>query len=220
MRKLVLFIALLAIFSALTALPAAAQGAAPCAGSLPTQLTVGGQGQIAQAFSTLRDSPGGIPIQIVYAPATFTVIGGPACGPFDNLTYFQIDYGNGQSGWANESQIISQWGYNAYWLTPTSAPPPPPPPPGTCAGSLAPQLSVNGRGQIAEVFSSLRATPGGLPTQIVYAPAQFNVVEGPVCSGSLNYWHIHYDSGLDGWAVESEVFSAWGYNHYWLVPVS
>jgi hypothetical protein len=221
MRRFLILIATLFIFGALAVLPAAAAGDTPCFGSLPTQLTVGAQGQIAQRFSTLRDSPGGVPIQIMYAPATFTVIGGPACGAFDSLTYFEIDYGGGLTGWASESQIVSEWGYNLYWLTPTDAPPPPPPPPPEeCPGSLPTQLAVNGRGQIAEVFSTLRPAPGAVPGQIIYAPAQFTVLEGPVCDSYLNYWRIRYDDGLEGWAAESQTVSPWGYNRYWLIPVA
>ena len=46
MRKFAIVIAIVTVLSVLMALPAAAGGTPTCAGSLPTQLTVGGRGQI------------------------------------------------------------------------------------------------------------------------------------------------------------------------------
>ena len=57
------------------------------------------------------------PFQTVYAPASFTVLAGPASDGF--LCYFQIQYDNGLSGWAVESQVSSEWGSNMYWLAPS-----------------------------------------------------------------------------------------------------
>ncbi|HVU13794.1 MAG TPA: hypothetical protein VHD90_21100, partial [Phototrophicaceae bacterium] len=92
MRKLVMIlVVVLTVISPLAVFPALAD--ASCPGSLPTRLTVGGRGQIAQTFSTLRDGVAGNPIQVVYAPALFTVLAGPASD--GTLCYFQIQYDNG-----------------------------------------------------------------------------------------------------------------------------
>ncbi len=220
MRKLIILITAVLIFGALAALPAAAQGYS-CPGSLAPRLSLGSHGQIAQTFSTLRAAPGGAPIQIVYAPATFTVTEGPACDGY--LTYFHIQYDNGgPNGWAVESELYSVWGYNQYWLAPTNAPPPPPPPPPqntTCPGSLPTQLQIGQHGHIAEVFSTLRDSPGGNAIQIMYPPSTFTVLAGPASDGYLCYFQIQYDNGgPTGWASESQVYSIYGNNKYWLLP--
>lgn len=95
---------------------AAAQADARCPGSLAPRLTVGGSGSIAQRFSSLRTAPAGPAFRVVYAPATFRVLAGPACA--NNLLFWQIDYGGGLVGWANESQVVSVYGLNQYWLRP------------------------------------------------------------------------------------------------------
>ncbi len=228
MRKLAVILACLALLgtlTAVTALPAAAQSSL-CPGSLTPQLFTGARGQIAQSFSTLRDAPGGNPIQTVYAPAQFTVLSGPVSDGW--LCYDQIQYDNGATGWAVESQVYSGWNDNSYWLTPVAAPPtpvvPPPIPPtpvnALCPGGLPNLLTVGGRGYVASTYSSLRDSPGGTPIMKVYSPAQFTVLAGPVSDGYLCYYQIIYDSGVSGWASESQLTSAWGDNMYWLAPLS
>lgn len=213
MRKFVLvLVVILTIISPFAVLPAFAQ--VSCPGSLPTQLTINGRGQIAQSFSTLRDAPAGNPIQVVFAPAQFTVLAGPASDGF--LCYFQIKYDNGLTGWANESELTSIYGSNQYWLIPTNGQPPPAT--SACPGSLATRLTVGGQGTIAQTFSTLRDAPGGNPIQIMFAPAHFTVLAGPASDGFLCYFQIKYDSGATGWAAESEVNSIWGLNQYWLAP--
>lgn len=91
----------------------------------------------------------------------------------------------------------------------------------TCEGSLPTRLVVNGRGRIAQRFSTLRQQPAGAPIQTVFAPASFTVLQGPVCAGTgnLTWYEIQYDSGLRGWASESQIHSIWGPNAYWLEPL-
>ncbi len=216
MRKIAALIALVALFSTFAVVPAFADGS--CPGSLPNQLVVGGRGQIAQTFSTLRYTPGGQPIQIMYAPAQFNVLAGPASDGY--LCYYQIQYDDGMKGWANESELASSYGYNQYWLVPVNGQPPPPPPTSGayCPGSLATQLTVGGQGSIAQTFSTLRDAPGGIETQVVFAPATFTVLAGPASDGYLCYFQIDYGNGQVGWAAESQVWSIWGYNQYWLAP--
>lgn len=210
-----------------------------CTGSLVSRLAVGDQGQVAREFSTLRDAPAGNPIQIVPGGTQFTVIGGPTCA--DNLIYLQLDYGSGVTGWANESQVVSVWGTNLYWLepipvvtptptaTPTATPTPPPTPTlPPCSGSLANQLNTVGQtGEINRVFSTLRSAPAGPAVEVVYSPATFTVAAPPgggpsaVCGADgLTYVYIDYGGGMEGWASESQVISIYGRNLYWLVPSS
>lgn len=217
----------------------AAQAVDPrCPGSLMPRLTVGGTGVIAQRFSSLRVAPGGPAFRIVYAPATFRVLAGPVCAGEVPLNFWQIDYGGGLVGWATESQVVSEFGVNQYWLAPAAAPTalpstplpltptvlppltviPPTAVPAACPGSLPPRLRVGGTGSIAQRFSSLRVSPGGPAFHIVYAPATFRVVGGPVCANDLLFWEIDYGGGLRGWANESQVVSEFGLNQYWLQP--
>lgn len=90
--------------------------AVTCAGSLEPRLTVGQMGQIAERYSTLRQTPGGRVIKVVSAPAMFTVLEGPVCGGFGPLTWYRIRYEDGSEGWASESQRTSRFGNNQYWL--------------------------------------------------------------------------------------------------------
>lgn len=87
-----------------------------------------------------------------------------------------------------------------------------------CPGSLVPRLTVGATGHIAQRFSSLRTAPAGPAFRIVYAPATFTVVSGPVCANGLLFWEIDYGGGLRGWANESQVVSIYGNNQYWLRP--
>lgn len=188
-----------------------------CVGSLAPRLVVGQTGRVARHFSSLRSAPGGPAFRIMRGGSVFTVVDGPQC--VNNLVYFRVDYGNGVVGWANESQVTSQYGANLYWLepytvTPTNTPVPQDP----CAASLAPRLTVGGQGEIAQRFSTLRGSPGGAPIRVIYAPRTFTVLEGPTCAGGLVYFRIDYGNGLVGWANESQRASAFGANQYWLEP--
>ena len=89
-----------------------------------------------------------------------------------------------------------------------------------CRGSLVARLQVGDTGEIADRFSTLRSVPGGTGV-LIYAPARFTVLEGPVCAanGPLNWYRIEYENGRRGWASESQVNSQWG-SRYWLRPVS
>ncbi len=220
MKKLSLIVIICLLASAVTVLPAFAQYASDptCPGSLPSRLNAGDRGQIAEDYSTLRYTPNGATIQVIFAPAQFTVLS-KLC---DGYTWsLQIQYDSGMTGWATESQVVSEFGYNRYWVAPVGIMPPPPPPPpwdGTCPGAPSPQLAVGDLGYIAQVYSTLRDAPGGIPLKVMYAPGTFQVLEGPVCDGYLNYYHIVYTDGSTGWASEGQIVSEWGYNQYWLLP--
>jgi hypothetical protein len=190
-----------------------------CVGSLTTRLVVGQTGRVARQFSSLRHEAGGPAFRIMRGGSVFTVVDGPRC--VNNLVYFRLDYGNNVVGWANESQVTSQYGRNLYWLEPYTVPATNTPlPPGTCEGSLAPRLVVNGQGTIAQRFSTLRRTAGGPAIRTVFAPRTFTVLEGPVCAGGLTYFRIDYGDGLVGWANESQRSSVFGANQYWLAPAA
>lgn len=119
MKRVVLLFALVAMFTA-AALPAAAQADPACPGSLVPQLYIGATGYITERFSTLRQVPAGdYGNKIIYSPATFTVIDGPVCAGTVPIWFWQIDYGDGNVGWAAESQVYSFWGWNEYWLAET-----------------------------------------------------------------------------------------------------
>jgi hypothetical protein len=210
----------------------AVEAGTPCAGSPDSRLTVGQPGYVAQRFSSLRSAPAGPVIRVIYSPATFTVLEGPVCAGYGPLAFYRVDYGGGVTGWASEGEVYSIYGSNQYWLapglpttvtptvTPTVAPVTPTPSPTVCAGSLATRLTVGNRGQIAQRFSSLRSAAGGPVIRVVYAPAQFTVLAGPVCSGGVQFFNIDYGGGLTGWAAESEVYSIYGFNQYWLAPAA
>lgn len=228
MKKGLIVLGILIIVSVLAAAPALAQDVY-CPESLPTRLNAGDRGQIAQAFSTLRYTPNGETISTVYAPAQFTVIS-KLC---DGFTWvLQIQYDNGLTGWAVESQTLSEFGMNDYWLEPIDAPPAPTLPPPTlptpsipppayddCTNALPSQLRVGDLGYVAQAFSTLRDSPAGAAVERVYAPATFQVVDGPVCAGNNYYYRIAYSDGSSGWALEGQAASAWGSNQYWLLPL-
>ncbi|NPV67834.1 MAG: hypothetical protein HPY64_11860 [Anaerolineae bacterium] len=217
MRKLskivALAVVLVLIGLLLPPLPAYADGGTPCPGSLPTRLAVGDTGEVARSFSSLRNSPGGLVIRVMYTGARFTVLEGPTCA--GGLTFYKIDYGGGLVGWASESAVASPWGAQ-YWLAPVEDGGGTPT---ACAGSLAPRLAVGDTGRVARSFSSLRSSPGGPVISVRGYHEEFTVLEGPVCAaaGPLIWYRIDYGGGAVGWASESQVISPWG-SQYWLEP--
>jgi hypothetical protein len=230
-RAIVLGLALVLIIG-LFVMPDAVQAQGDCSGSLAPRLAVGDTGYVVRSYSSLRSTPGGPAFRIMYNGATFTVVEGPVCA--NGLVHFRVDYGNGIVGWAAESQRNSIYGNNLYWLAPTSTTTPTPTPsptpsptpnpgqPANCAGSLAPRLSVGQQGVVARDFSSLRTAPAGPVFRIIPGGTRFTVLEGPVCAGygTLTWYRIDYGAGLVGWASESERYSIYGNNLYWLAPLS
>ncbi len=91
-----------------------------------------------------------------------------------------------------------------------------------CEGSLAPRLAIGDSGQIVARYSSLRTFPAGPVIHVVYKPATFTVVDGPICAGygPLTWYYIRYDDPAlgEGWASESQVYSIYGRDQYWLEP--
>ncbi|MFN8527774.1 MAG: hypothetical protein U0670_04105 [Anaerolineae bacterium] len=244
--KAVLVVSVLAVLAIATAGAAFGQTAdVTCTGSLANQLnTVGQTGRLTRFFSTLRATPAGVPILYVVTPAEFVVAAPPdggapvRCAAADgvNLYFVYIQYTSapyaGSQGWANESQVVSEYGANQYWLEPFTVQPPtptPPPPGPDCSLSLPNQLNTVGQtGSIVERFSTLRSAPGGAAVAVVDAPASFTVAapaDGGAsfrCAGGFVYVYIQYTSGdaagQTGWALESERVSVYGYDKYWIAP--
>ena len=236
MRKLALlvlaFLLLGATFSANAADPTADPN---CPGSLTPQLTPGATGHVQSFFSSLRNTPDGTVKQVIFSPATFNVqtagqtltdtgLSQPSC--VHNVWSWYIQYTDveGQPvGWASESQVISIFGLNMYWLVPGAITPPTAPT--TCSAAPAFQLTAGGTGEIALTYSTLRSVPGGAGTRIA-APANFTVFDAasvpagytqPTCVGGSAYWYIQYtdvEGQPVGWANE-------GYGStYYLTPTN
>lgn len=235
MRKLALLLVLLVALSTSISVSLAAPAADPaCPGSLVPQLSTSvtnPSGHIAHIFSTLRNTPDGSVKQVVFAPATFNVYDAasvpagysqPSCVNGVWSWYIQyIDVAGQPSGWASESQTISIWGLDQYWLVPGAVPAPTTPT--TCATAPDFRLTPGGSGEIADVYSTLRPAPG-VPGKVIYAPGAFNVFDAasvpagftqPTCAGGIAYWYIQYTDipGQPvGWASEGN------HSTYWLRP--
>jgi hypothetical protein len=235
MRKLaVLIVVLLMVSMTFSVSSAAAPAPDPaCTGSLtrmlsadPAAVTVN-HGFITSIFSTLRYTPDGGVKKVMFSPNEFVVVdpvaepglfaGGltqPTCKT--NVLFWYIRYpATGDEGWASESQVASIFGSNQYWLT---AGDPVTTPPTACPGGPAFALTAGGQGQIAQVFSTLRVTPGGSGVR-VNAPATFTVAAAaavpagytqPTCRNGLAFWYVDYGGTIGaGWASEGAGSTRW-----------
>lgn len=89
-----------------------------------------------------------------------------------------------------------------------------------CPGSLPNYLTNGMQGQINQRFSTLRPAPYA-PGQVIYDPMPFTVIGDPVCDGFGPLWWIpirYNETGLEGWAAESQTISIFGLNQRWLIP--
>ena len=87
---------------------------------------------------------------------------------------------------------------------------------GACPGAPAPRLRIGGTGQVAQVYSSLRA---GLDSDVILKVMYranndtFTVVNGPFCGfGPYNWWQVQH-MGVTGWVTEGTD------GVYWVEPV-
>lgn len=82
-----------------------------CPNSPPPRLIPGHIGRVTPGDpNRIRVEPeSGRVLGQIPAGGTFTVLGGPSCGPVNGLTWWQVDY-NGTVGWTAEGQG------NVYWL--------------------------------------------------------------------------------------------------------
>ncbi len=223
MRKLALLLIALLLLGATFSANADAPAPDPnCSGSLIPQLTPGAPGHVAGFFSTLRNTPDGTVKQVIFSPATFstqtdaqamtdTGLHQPTCN--NNVWFWYIQYTDVEGspfGWASESQVISLFGLNQYWLVPGEIEAPTTPT--SCSSDTPFQLVQGGQGEIALTYSTLRTTPAG-DGERIEAPADFtvyasgNVPAGftqPTCVDGQAYWYIQYndDPTKFGWANE------------------
>lgn len=84
-----------------------------------------------------------------------------------------------------------------------------------CPNSPVSRLRVGMKGRVTPGDpNNLRETPGGKVTGKIPGGGQFEVFEGPLCSGKgLTYWLVGGDDGY-GWTAEGEK------NTYWLEPLN
>ncbi len=209
-KKLVIF-ALLALV--LIPIAAADDGGVVCNDSPATRLVNETEGQVARVFSTLRAGINSSEIiRIMPGGAVFDIIDGPFCNDGTvQLTWWEVEY-DGDTGYASEGANLSIWGVNQYWLQPVDETEPDPDPE-TCDASPETRLDGEAQGQVAQVFSSIRegvGSPNILAT--MYAPAVFDILDGPVCAGPHYWYQVSYD-GTTGWATEGYL------EDYWLEPV-
>ncbi|MBX3061613.1 MAG: SH3 domain-containing protein [Anaerolineae bacterium] len=92
----------------------------------------------------------------------------------------------------------------------------PPSAPGVCPTNLPGRLVVGKQGRVTPGLANrLRADASYTSAVIGRIPAGgvFDVLAGPKCDGSSNFWQVTY-AGVTGWTSE-------GYNgEYWLEPIS
>ena len=212
MFKKIVLLALLALI--LVPVVAAEDGGVVCEGSPATRLVNETQGQVAQIFSTLRGDIASLNIiRIMPGGAVFDILDGPFCddGTGGHITWWQVEY-LGDVGYASEGANRSIWGDNQYWLQPVDDVTPEPDP--VCDASPETRLEGETQGEVAQVFSSIREGIGSANVlKTMYAPAVFDILDGPVCAGPHYWYQVSYD-GTTGWATEGYL------DEYWLQPVS
>jgi hypothetical protein len=211
MFKKIVFLALLALI--MVPVVAAEDGGVVCADSPATRLVNETEAQVAQVFSSLRTGINSSNvIRIMPGGAVLDILDGPYCNEGEaQITWWHVEY-DGLDGYASEGANVSIWGYNQYWLQPVDDTDPEPEP-GPCYASPETRLDGETEGQVAQVFSSIRAgigSPDILKT--MYAPAVFEILDGPVCAGPHYWYQVSYD-GTTGWATEGYL------DDYWLEPV-
>ena len=123
-----------------------------------------------------------------------TILEGPVSA--DNFTWWRIDDGSGNVGWAAEGDG------DTVWLTPQLGEPQ--------AVDRPPR--VGDRVVVSTAQLSVRATPGTNAPLIVRAePGQeFTVLAGPQATGGFNWYQIRSDDGnIEGWVAEGDGTTRW-----------
>jgi hypothetical protein len=169
---------------------------ARCPNNPPPRLTVGTPGRVLPPDSNiLRREPTTLSQNIGSMPmrSLFNVIEGPLCS--DGKTWWHVDF-NGLLGWTVESE-------SNYWLSPVGCPNR-----GIVAGGDAYVLDV------APMFRKLwpepneannpEATEGFVGR--VGGNLNVKVLEGPVCTGTIDWWKVDNYNGLVGW-IQGDVLS-------------
>ncbi len=126
-----------------------------------------------------------------------TILEGPVSA--DNYTWWRIDDGQGNSGWA------AQGDGETTWISPQLGEARPVDRPPRVGDRV--QVTMGQGGQL-----SIRAVPstnGTLLTR-VDPGAQFTVLAGPQSANGFNWYQIRTDDGsLEGWAAEGDGTSRW-----------
>lgn len=246
MKRLAILATLMSLALSMTIImPAMAQEAEDDCPSSPAPRLIGAaQGQVAQVFSSIRQSPdpvgGSVILFTMPAEAIFDITGDPVC--FGPHYWYPVSYtppeGETVTGWSTEGYVTT------YWLQPVVDTPPPPPTgevdPVTgvaifrpeegmgCPGAPDPMLVIGEQAEVAQTFSSVR--PGVhsntvLVTLVSSIDDVVTVLDGPVCSdlGPFNWYQVEVsiadtETGMEttivGWATEGTD------EIYWLTPVS
>ena len=105
--------------------------------------------------------------------------------------------------------------YDADTVTPATAPPSN----GntgtyTCPGTLPPQLTVGGQGQVTPGLpNKVRSAPSFSAQAVGNIPGEgvFSVISGPTCADNYTWWQVNYD-GLVGWTAQVDN------TEYWVLP--
>lgn len=178
--------------------------------TLPTRLTIGGQGRVTPGLpNVMRSAPGtqrsgfnGTVIGQIPGGGVFSVLNGPQCAS-DSRWWWQVNY-NGLIGWTAEGE-----GYT-YWLEPWVGA-------SSCPNALPLRLIVRGAGRVGQgsyyttVALYLNASFYSYSVGAMPRGALFSVIGGPTCAENAAWWQVNYN-GVIGWAVESYGSS------YWLDP--
>ncbi|HXF63612.1 MAG TPA: SH3 domain-containing protein [Caldilineaceae bacterium] len=123
-----------------------------------------------------------------------TVLDGPVTA--DNFTWWQIDDGQGNVGWAAEGDGETQW------ISPQLGAPQP----SNRSPRVGDRVVVSG-GQL-----SVRSQPGVNATLLtrVNSGQEFTVLAGPQQADGFNWYQIRSDDGsIEGWAAEGNGADRW-----------
>lgn len=126
-----------------------------------------------------------------------TVLEGPVSA--DNFTWWRIDDGQGNAGWAADGDGETEW------LTPRLGEPQPV----DRAPRVGDRVSVT-MGQGGQL--SIRATPGTNAQLVVRVNPgqQLTVLAGPQSANGLNWYQLRSDDGtIEGWAADGDGTTRW-----------
>jgi hypothetical protein len=126
-----------------------------------------------------------------------TVLEGPVVA--DNFTWWRIDDGQGNAGWAADGDGETEW------LTPRLGEPQPVNRPPRVGDRVSVTMPAGGQ-------LSVRATPGtDAPLLVrVNSGQQLTVLAGPQSANGLNWYQLRSDDGsVEGWAAEGDGSARW-----------
>ncbi len=166
---------------------------------LPTRLEIGSEARVTPGASNrIRSEPSINAEQVGQIPAreVVTLLEGARC--VDNILWWRIDYG-GIEGWtaeANAEEYFLEPYIDSSATTTTDTE--------SCTAEV--RLQVGAYGQVSSTAPSrLRDEPEISAEQVgqVNPIDIFQVVDGPICANSFNWWQVEVD-GLIGWLAEGD----------------